>query len=72
MQVYLLWELSLALNYNFIQHLADQLISEAGKTNLVNGNAPDKLKIETLEKELAQMREERDYLKKMIDILAKK
>lgn len=71
-QAYLLWEAGTALNYNFFQHLADLQNAQHADTPLVNGNPSDKAKIEALEKEVAQLREERDYLKKIIDVMARK
>ena len=72
-QTYLIWEFSLALKYNLFQDLSALLMSQPGATEtLVNGNLSDKARIAELEKENAALREERDYLKKMIDIFSKK
>jgi hypothetical protein len=69
MQAYLLWELSIALEYDFFAHLS-QALSEKYPGIKTTGTQ-DKAVIAALEKELTALREEKNYLKKMIDIMAK-
>lgn len=71
MQAYLLWEVSIALEYNYFRDLADALDKKAGHV-LESGNVPDKEKIAALEKELSDLKESHSYLKKAIDMLSNK
>jgi hypothetical protein len=71
MQAYILWELSLALKHNFFADLAQQLNEAAGAGALENSEAPAKTKIEALEKENQQLREERDMMRKVVEVLGK-
>ena len=71
LQAYILWELSIALGYNFFHHLSEQLITKAGE-KIVSGNPTDKMMITALQQEVQRVTEERDYLKKVINILDKK
>lgn len=72
MQAYLVWELSLALKYNFFNDLATQLDQTAGEGTLQNAGQPLKTTIAALEKEVQQLKEERDYLRKVVDVLGKR
>lgn len=69
MQAYLLWELSIALEYDFFAHLSQALLTN--HPHIKSANTQDTTTIASLQKELAALRDERDYLKKMIDIMAK-
>ena len=69
MQAYLLWELSIALEYDFFSALSAALLEKHPQVKSAGEN--QRTTIAHLEKELASTKEERDYLKKMIDILAK-
>lgn len=71
MQTYLVWELSLALKYNFFNDLAEQLNAEAGEGILANAGMPLKATIAALEKEVQQLKDEREYLRKVVDVLGK-
>ncbi len=71
MQTYLLWEVCIALGYNYFRDLAEALDKKAGHV-LESGNVPDKEKIAALEKELSDLKESHSYLKKAIDMLANK
>jgi len=71
MQTYLVWEFSLALKYNFFHDLAVQLDQTAGEGVLQNAEQPLKTTIAALEKDMQQLREERDYLRKVVDVLGK-
>ena len=70
MQAYLLWELSIALGYDFFHHLSEALLAKAGE-QIVSGIGSDKAAIAALEKEVNALRTENNYLKKMIDVMAK-
>jgi hypothetical protein len=72
MQAYLVWELSLALKHNFFNDLAEQLNSEAGEGTLANAGLPLKATIAALEKEVQQLKDEREYLRKVVDVLGKR
>jgi hypothetical protein len=69
MQAYILWELSIALDYDFFSAISQALIEK--HPTLTGANASAQSRIASLEKELAAMKEERDYLKKIIDVWAK-
>jgi hypothetical protein len=71
LHVYILWEFSIALGYNFFHHLSEQLITKTGE-KIVSSIPTDKMMITTLQQEVQRLTEERDYLKKMINILDKK
>src|SRR3990172_645164 len=51
LQVYILWEFSIALGYNFFHHLSEQLITKAGE-KIVSGNPTDKMMITALQQEV--------------------
>ena len=69
MQAYLLWELSIAMNYDFFRHISEELIDQNPS---LRGSTPSaQNRIAALEKELEQCRSENAYLKKAIDALAK-
>jgi len=70
MQTYLLWELSIALNYNFFEHLSEQLKQKAGG-KIGSGNGSAEQTITVMQKENEQLRTENTYLKKAIDALTK-
>jgi len=71
LQAYILWEFSIALGYNFFHHLSEQLITKAGE-KIISGTPTDKMLIATLQQEVQRLTEERDSLKKIINILDKK
>lgn len=60
MQTYLVWELSVALKHNFFSDLAAQFATATGI---------GATEIEQLRHELERTREERDYLRKALDML---
>lgn len=60
-QAYILWQMSLALKHNLFRDMADQLDAAT------NGRmAQGAITIETLQKEVEQLRKERDTLMKAI------
>lgn len=64
MQCYLLWELSVALNHNFFADLAQQLnAATEGKLE------QQQTELQQLKQELQRTTEERDYLRKAVDML---
>jgi hypothetical protein len=69
-QAYVLWEISIALKYDFFSALSKAM--QEKHLEVVGENASDKETMSELQRELAAVKEERDYLKKMVDILAKK
>jgi transposase-like protein len=69
-QAYVLWEISIALKYDFFSALSMAL--QEKYPDVISAFAKDKETIDSLQKELAAVKEERDYLKKMIDIFAMK
>ena len=71
-QVYVLWEFSLALKHNFFADLARQLDEAAGSGVLENGQAGLTAQLAALEKENTELRTERDYLRKVVDVLGMK
>ena len=70
MQAYLIWELSVALNHNFFADLAAQFDGTAPATTAKNTSTPTEL--QQLREENAQLRTERDYLRKAIDMITPK
>jgi hypothetical protein len=71
-QVYLLWEFSLALKHNFFADLAEQLNATAPADTLDNAQQPLTAQLAALEKENEQLRSECDLLKKVVDVLGKR
>jgi plasmid maintenance system antidote protein VapI len=69
MQAYLLWELSIALDYDFFSAVSQALLQKHPQISSANAN--DKATIASLQKELADVKLERDYLRKMMDVIAK-
>ena len=66
LQTYLVWELSVALNHNFFSDLAAQLnAATEGKLE------QQQTELEQLKLEYARIKEERDYLRKAVDLLGK-
>lgn len=66
MQCYLLWELSVALNHNFFSDLAAQLnATTEGKLE------QEQTELEALKLEYQRIKEERDYLRKAVDLLGR-
>ncbi|MBI1288765.1 MAG: hypothetical protein GC178_14450 [Flavobacteriales bacterium] len=64
MQTYLVWELSVALGHNFFTDLAQQLdAATEGKLQ------QQQTELERLKLEYAKLKEERDYLRKAVDLL---
>ncbi len=66
-QTYLLWEISIALNYDFFALLSDLLAAQHPQMESPRQNTI--ATINNLQTENDQLRTERDYLKKMIDLL---
>jgi len=65
-QTYLVWELSVALEHNFFTDLAQQLdAATEGKLERQT------LELDELKQEYARLKEERDYLRKAVDLLGK-
>jgi hypothetical protein len=69
MQAHLLWELSIALGFDFFSALSRELLAKHPEVS--SANASDKATIASLEKELAAVKQERDLMKKMIEMVAK-
>lgn len=66
MQCYLLWELSVALNHNFFSDLAAQLnAATEGKLE------QQQTELEQLKLEYQRLKDERDYLRKAVDLISK-
>ena len=66
MQCYLLWELSVALDHNFFSDLAAQLnAATEGKLE------QQQTELEQLKLEYQRIKEERDYLRKAVDLLGR-
>jgi len=70
LQTYILWELCLALGYNFFADLALQLDAASARP-LERNTAIDTTHLQ-LQEEIAQLRTERDYLRRAIDLLSQK
>lgn len=70
MQAYLIWELSVALNHNFFADLAAQFDGTAPATT--DKNTSTTTEMQRLREENAQLRTERDYLRKAIDMITPK
>jgi len=71
MQAYLIWELSVALNHNFFADLAAQFDGTAPATTDRNTSTTT-TEMQRLREENAQLRTERDYLRKAIDMITPK
>ena len=73
MQAYLLWELSIALKYDFFEPLSEALSRQAAAqgAQMVSGKAGAQAAMAALENEASALRSENNYLKKMIDVMAK-
>ncbi len=68
-QAYLIWELGVALNHNFFADLAAQFEGTAPtQTDSTNPTT----ELQQLREENAQLRTERDYLRKAIDMISPK
>ena len=65
-QTYLVWELSVALGHNFFTDLAQQLDAATEGKLEKQTTELDELKLE-----YARLKEERDYLRKAVDLLGK-
>jgi len=64
MQCYLLWELSVALRHNFFSDLARQLdAATEGKLE------QERTELQQLQEDYQRVKEERDYLRRAIDLL---
>lgn len=64
MQAYLIWELSIALRHNFFSDLARQLdAATEGKLD------SEQTELQQLKAECQRLKEERDYLRKALDML---
>lgn len=67
MQAYLVWELSVALGHNFFTELAQQLNAAThGKLT------EEQTELEVLKSKYRELEQERDYLRKALDILTDK
>jgi len=65
-QTYLVWELSVALKHNFFADLSQQLdVATEGKLE------KQTTELDELKAEYIRMKEERDYLRKAVDLLSK-
>ena len=65
-QCYILWELSVALNHNFFSDLAAQLnAATQGKLE------QQQTELEQLKLEYQRIKEERDYVRKAVDLLGR-
>ena len=69
-QTYILWELSVALKHNFFTDLAAQL-NAATDGALTRQHSETEQRMEQLQKENAQLKAERDYLRKALDLIEK-
>lgn len=65
-QTYLVWELSVALGHNFFTDLAQQL--DAATEGKLEQQTTE---LDELKQEYARLKEERDYLRKAVDLLGK-
>ena len=65
-QTYIVWELSVALGHNFFTDLAQQL--DAATEGKLEAQTTE---LDTLKLEYARLKEERDYLRKAVDLLGK-
>jgi hypothetical protein len=66
MQCYILWELSIALNHNFFADLARQLdVATEGRLD------SEQTELQQLKAEYQRIKEERDYLRKALDLISK-
>lgn len=64
MQAYLIWELSIALKHNFFADLAHQLdTATEGKLD------QQRTELQQLQEDYNRLQEERDYLRKAIDMI---
>jgi plasmid maintenance system antidote protein VapI len=65
-QTYLVWEMSVALGHNFFTDLAQQL--DAATEGKLEKQTSE---LDELKQEYARLKEERDYLRKAMDLLSK-
>jgi hypothetical protein len=65
-QIYILWELSVALGHNFFTDLAQQL--DAATEGKLEKQTSE---LDNLKQEYTRLKEERDYLRKAVDLLNK-
>tara|TARA_R110000868_G_scaffold332929_1_gene593853 strand:+ start:99 stop:317 length:219 start_codon:yes stop_codon:yes gene_type:complete len=65
-QTYLVWELSVALGHNFFTGLAGQL--DAATEGKLEKQTSE---LDELKQEHARLKEERDYLRKAVNLLGK-
>jgi hypothetical protein len=65
MQAYLLWELSIAMNFDFFATLSSELQQKHPEIK------SEHAAIIALQKELSEMKQERDNLKKVVELLGK-
>ncbi len=65
MQAYMLWEISIAMNYDFFAAISSELQQ---KHPLIKS---EHAAIAALQKELAEVKQERDTLKKVVELLGK-
>jgi hypothetical protein len=69
MQAYILWEISIAMKYDFFSSLSKSLLEK--HPDIKSETTSLHATIASLEKELAATKVERDYMKKALDVLAK-
>jgi hypothetical protein len=65
MQAYLLWEISIAMNYDFFSALSSELQQKHPQIK------SEHAVIAALQKELEEVKQERDTLKKVVELLGK-
>jgi hypothetical protein len=65
MQAYMLWEISIAMNYDFFAVLSSELQQKYPQIK------SEHAVIAALQKELAEVKQERDTLKKVVELLGK-
>ena len=65
LQVYVLWELSLALSHDFFETLSQAVQAKAAPQNIFP-NPTDKNILAALKKELAAVKEERDLWRRVV------
>lgn len=70
MQTYLVWELSIALKYDFFGYLSEQIMQKAGG-QIISNNIMAQQKIAELEKQTEALRQENTVLRKAVEALAK-
>jgi hypothetical protein len=65
MQAYMLWEISIAMNYDFFAAISSELQQKYPQIK------SEHAVIAALQKELSEVKQERDTLKKVVELLGK-